>query len=74
MIGRGAVSPDHIHMLGIVSRRYRSGEARAVLNLKVRSSRKLQDEFPELRRQFAGIAEFERDLIRVHEATTYRLR
>ncbi len=50
MIVRGAVSPDHIHML--VSVPADIAPARLVQYIKGRSSRRLQDEFPELRKRY----------------------
>lgn len=50
VIVRGAVSPDHIHML--VSCPADIAPAKLVQYLKGRSSRKLQDEFPELRKRY----------------------
>ena len=52
VIIRGAVSPDHIHML--VSCEPTLAPAQLVQYLKGRSSRKLQDEFPELRKRYWG--------------------
>ena len=52
VIIRGAVSPDHIHML--VSCEANIAPAKLVQYLKGRSSRKLQDEFPELRKRYWG--------------------
>ena len=49
---RGAVSPDHIHML--VSCPANVAPAKLVQYLKGRSSRRLQDEFPELRKRHWG--------------------
>jgi len=51
-IVRGAVSPDHIHML--VSCEPDMAPAKLVQYLKGRSSRRLQDEFPELRKRYWG--------------------
>ena len=50
VIIRGAVSPDHIHML--VSSPPDLAPAKLVQYLKGRSSRRLQDEFPELRKRY----------------------
>ena len=50
VIVRGAVSPDHIHML--VSRPPDMAPAKLVQYLKGRSSRRLQDEFPDLRKRY----------------------
>jgi putative transposase len=47
---RGAVSPDHIHML--VSCPPDMAPEKLVQYLKGRSSRTLQDEFPELRKRY----------------------
>jgi putative transposase len=47
---RGAVSPDHVHML--VSAPPELSPAKLVQYVKGRSSRRLQDEFPELRKRF----------------------
>ena len=52
VIIRGAVSPDHIHML--VSAPPDMAPAKLVQYLKGRSSRRLQDEFPELRKRYWG--------------------
>ena len=52
VIIRGAVSPDHIHML--VSCPATMAPAKVVQYLKGRSSRRLQDEFPELRKRYWG--------------------
>ena len=52
VIVRGAVSPDHIHML--VSCPADLAPAKIVQYLKGRSSRRLQDEFPELRKRYWG--------------------
>lgn len=52
VIVRGAVSPDHIHML--VSAPPQLSPAKIVQYLKGRSSRRLQDEFPELRKRYWG--------------------
>jgi putative transposase len=52
VIVRGAVSPDHIHML--VSCPPDMAPAKLVQYLKGRSSRRLQDEFPELRKRYWG--------------------
>ena len=49
---RGAVAPDHIHML--VSAPPDMAPAKLVQYLKGRSSRRLQDEFPELRKRYWG--------------------
>ena len=49
---RGAISPDHIHML--VSCDPMMAPAKLAQYLKGRSSRKLQDEFPELRKRYWG--------------------
>ncbi len=49
---RGAVSPDHIHML--VSAPPDLSPSKLVQYLKGRSSRRLQDEFPELRKKYWG--------------------
>ena len=51
-IVRGAVSPDHIHML--VSAPAELAPAKLVQYLKGRSSRRLQDGFPELRKRYWG--------------------
>jgi putative transposase len=53
-IVRGAVSPDHIHML--VSAPAHLAPAKLVQYIKGRSSRRLQDEFPELRKRYWGAA------------------
>ena len=52
MIVRGAVSPDHIQMLG--SAPPDLSPSKLVQYIKGRSSRRLQEEFPELRKQFWG--------------------
>jgi putative transposase len=52
VIIRGAVSPDHIHML--VSAPATLAPAKLVQYMKGRSSRRLQDEFPELRKRYWG--------------------
>jgi REP element-mobilizing transposase RayT len=49
---RGAVSPDHIHVL--LSAPSHLAPAKLVQYIKGRSSRRLQDEFPELRKQYWG--------------------
>ena len=52
VIVRGVVSPDHIHML--VSCPPNMAPAKLVQYLKGRSSRRLQDEFGELRKRYWG--------------------
>ena len=52
VIIRGAVSPDHIHML--VSAPATLAPAKLVQYMKGRSSRRLPDEFPELRKRYWG--------------------
>ena len=52
VIVRGAVAPDHIHML--VSSPANLAPAKLVQYLKGRSSRRLQDEFPKLRKKYWG--------------------
>jgi putative transposase len=52
IIVRGSVSPDHIHIL--LSAPADLAPAKLVQYLKGRSSRKLQDEFPELRKRYWG--------------------
>ena len=52
VIIRGAVSPDHIHML--VSAPPELSPAKLAQYLKGRSSRRPQDEFPELRKRYWG--------------------
>jgi len=52
VIVRGAVSLDHIHML--VSCEPNLAPAKLVQYLKGRSSRRLQDEFPQLRKRYWG--------------------
>ena len=47
---RGAISPDHIHML--LSAPPHLAPAKLVPYIKGRSSRKLQEEFPELRKRY----------------------
>ena len=51
-IVRGSVSPDHIHMLLSVPAHL--APAKVVQYNKGRSSRRLQDEFPELRKRYWG--------------------
>jgi hypothetical protein len=48
----GAVSPDHIHML--LSAPAHLAPAKLVQYIEGRSSRKLQEEFPELRKRYWG--------------------
>lgn len=52
VIVRGSVSPDHIHMLMSVPPHL--SPAKLVQFIKGRSSRKLQEEFPELRKRYWG--------------------
>jgi len=52
VIVRGAVSPDHIHML--LSAPAHLAPSKLVQFLKGRSSRRLQEEFPELRKRYWG--------------------
>ena len=52
VIVRGAVSPDHVHML--VSAPADLAPSKLVQYIKGRSSRRLQDEFPELRKRYWG--------------------
>ena len=52
VIIRGAVSPDHIHML--VAAPPSLSPAKLVQYIKGRSSRRLQDEFAELRKRYWG--------------------
>jgi len=52
VIVRGAVSPDHVHML--LSAPPMMTPAKLVQHLKGRSSRMLQAEFPELRKRYWG--------------------
>ena len=52
VIIRGAVSPDHIHML--LSAPAHMAPSKLVQFLKGRSSRRLQEEFPELRKRYWG--------------------
>jgi len=52
VIIRGAVSPDHIHML--VSAPPHLAPMKLVQYIKGRSSRRLQEEFPELRKRYWG--------------------
>ena len=54
VIIRGAVSPDHIHML--VSAPPEFAPAKLVQYLKGRSSRRMQEEFAELRKRYWGAA------------------
>ena len=49
---RGAVSPDHVHVL--VSAPPQLAASKLVQYLKGRSSRRLQDEFGELRKRYWG--------------------
>ena len=49
---RGAVAPDHVHML--VACPPSLGPSKLVQYLKGRSSRKLQEEFPTLRKRYWG--------------------
>ena len=51
-IVRGAISPDHVHML--VSAPPQLAPAKLVQFVKGRSSRMLQQEFPALRKQYWG--------------------
>ena len=51
-IVRGAVSPDHIHML--LSAPADLSPAKLVQYIKGRSSRRIQDEFPEIRKRYWG--------------------
>src|SRR5664279_4370922 len=52
VIVRGSVSPDHIHMLLSVPAHL--APSKVVQYIKGRSSRRLQDEFPELRKRYWG--------------------
>jgi len=52
VIVRGSVSPDHVQMLLSVPADL--APAKLVQYTKVRSSRRLQDEFPELRKRYWG--------------------
>jgi len=52
VIVRGSVSPDHVHML--LSAPAHWSPAKLVQYIKGRSSRRLQDEFPELRKRYWG--------------------
>jgi len=52
VIVRGAVSPDHIHML--LSAPADLSPAKLVQYVKGRSSRRIQDEFPEIRKRYWG--------------------
>lgn len=52
VIVRGAVAPDHVHML--LSAPAHLSPAKLVQYIKGRSSRRLQDEFPELRKRYWG--------------------
>ena len=49
---RGAISPDHIHMLVAVPPQL--SPAKLVQYIKGRSSRRLQEEFPHLRKRYWG--------------------
>ena len=51
-IVRGAVSPDHVHML--VATPPQLAPAKLVQYVKGRSSRRLQEEFPHLRKRYWG--------------------
>ena len=51
-IVRGSVSPDHIHML--LSAPADLSPAKLVKYIKGRSSRRIQDEFPEIRKRYWG--------------------
>jgi len=51
-IVRGAISPDHVHML--LSAPAQLAPAKLVQYIKGRSLRRLQDEFPELRKRYWG--------------------
>jgi len=51
-IVRGAISPDHVHML--VSSPPQLAPSKLVQYVKGRSSRRLQDEFPHLRKRYWG--------------------
>jgi putative transposase len=51
-IVRGAISPDHVHML--LSAAPQIAPAKLVQYIKGRSSRKLQEEFLELRKRYWG--------------------
>ena len=52
VILRGAVSPDHVHLL--VSALAHIAPAKLVQYIKGRSSRRLQEEFPHLRKRYWG--------------------
>ena len=52
VIVRGSITPDHIHML--LSAPAHLSPAKLVQYIKGRSSRRLQDEFPELRKRYWG--------------------
>ena len=52
VIVRGAVSPDHIHILLSVPPQL--APAKLVQYIKGRASRRLQEEFPELRKRYWG--------------------
>ena len=52
VIVRGAVSPDHVHML--LSAPAHISPAKLVQYIKGRSSRRLQEEFPDLRKRYWG--------------------
>ena len=52
IIVRGSVSPDHIHML--LSAPADLSPAKLVQYIKGRSSRRIQDEFPEIRKRYWG--------------------
>src|SRR3954451_1028557 len=52
VIVRGSVSPDHIHML--VSTPAHMAPSKLVQYIKGRSSRRLQEEFPNLRKRYWG--------------------
>lgn len=52
VIVQGAVSPDHVHMLVSVPRQL--APAKLVQYMKGKSSRMLQDEFPQLKKRYWG--------------------
>jgi len=52
VIIRGSISPDHVHML--VSAPAHLAPSRLVQYIKGRSSRRLQEEFPALRKRYWG--------------------
>src|SRR5215472_12623099 len=64
VIVRGAVSPDHIHML--LSAPPHLSPAKLAQYIKGRSSRRLQEEFPELRKQCATVGAVDEGTIKAY--------